>query len=76
MKQALIAEGHLQEDGDVLPFRHQVSRLQVIQIDSAVRYNPSTSRLSTIDKDTIRDACEQFKHCLLVLLTVLAQWKI
>ena len=55
MKQALIAEGHLQEDGDVLPFRHQVSRLQVIQIDSAVRYNPSISRLSTIDKDTIRE---------------------
>ena len=55
MKQALIAEGHLQEDGDVLPFSHQVSRLQVIQIDSAVRYNPSISRLSTIDKDTIRE---------------------
>ena len=54
MKQALIAEGHLQEDGDVLPFCHQVSRLQVVQIDSAVRNNPSISGLTTIDKNTIR----------------------
>ena len=55
MKQALIAEGHLQEDGDVLPFCHQVSRLQVVQINTAVRYNPSISGLSTIGQNTLRE---------------------